>query len=281
MPSCPKELPIIEAGRFVRTPRHRSSRPCENYCEHLTDMQSTAQTVTRVHLPSADKQTSGRNKVLSNIVPGIPETQAVSIEFAGPVSDVFLVTAAKNGDESAFEALVKRHERKLFALAFRYTRIREDAEDVVQQTFHKAFTHLNGFEGKSTFSTWLMRIAINEALMCLRRTRALREVPIGDSSREEGIWAQVDIADASSDPEMTYLQREQTRTLSMAIKRLTPNVRIVFELKELGELSTRETARRMGLSLSAVKTRLFKGRKKLRKDIVAVQSAQSSQITRQ
>ena len=90
--------------------------------------------------------------------------------------DEELVAATKSGDELAFETLVKRHQRRIFALAFRYTRVREDAEDIVQETFQKAFVHLQKFEGKSSFSTWLTRIAINEALMSLRRRRALHEV---------------------------------------------------------------------------------------------------------
>ena len=92
------------------------------------------------------------------------------------VSERQLVAAAKSGDESAFEILIKRQERKVFRVALRYTRVREDAEDIVQETFQKAFVHLQKFEGKSSFSTWLTRIAINEALMSLRRRRALHEV---------------------------------------------------------------------------------------------------------
>src|SRR6266850_1149200 len=98
-------------------------------------------------------------------------------------ADEELVAAAKNGDELGFESLAKRHQRRIFALAFRYTRVREDAEDIVQETLQKAFVHLQKFEGKSSFSTWLTRIAINEALMSLRRRRA--EVPRGFSGGPE------------------------------------------------------------------------------------------------
>lgn len=205
--------------------------------------------------------------------------EAVQAGADRDVADGVLVAAAKNGDEGAFEALVNRHRLKLLALARRYTQVREDAEDVVQQTIHKAFVYLRDFEGKSAFSTWLIRIAINEALMWLRRARALREVPIDDLNGDEG--RRFDIADASADPEATYLQREEERTLSLAIERLPPNIRIVLELKELRELSARETARQMGLSLSAVKTRVFHGRKRLRKDIAAVQHTRTSPTARQ
>ena len=106
--------------------------------------------------------------------------------------------------------------------------------------------------------------------MWLRKARALREVPIEDSITEEGAGRHFDVTDASPDPEATYLKREETRALSMAIKQLTPRIRIVLELKELRELSGQETARKMGLSVSAVKARVFHGRRKLRKHIADV-----------
>ncbi len=203
-------------------------------------------------------------------------TFAGPVSFNDPATDEALVAAAKNGDENAFEALVRRHRRKLFALALRYTRVREDAEDVVQQTFQNAFVYLSNFEGKSSFSTWLTRIAINEALMWLRKARGRREVPIDDSISDEGARPDSDVADASPDPEANCLQREEARILSIAIRRLTPEMKRVLELKELRELSTRETAQHMGLSVAAVKARVFHGRKKLRKHIAAVGESRKS-----
>ena len=203
-------------------------------------------------------------------MPANNEMRTDTIEFSGSVTDQDLVARAKGGDEKAFETLVKRHRRKVLALALRYTRVREDAEDVVQQTLQKAFVSLRNFEGKSSFSTWLTRIAINEALMWLRKARALCEVPLNHSVNDEGARPAVDVADATPDPEATYLWQEETRTLSMAIERLAPSIRIVLELKELRELSARETAQHLGLSLSAVKARVFHGREKLRKDIAVV-----------
>src|SRR5258706_11822194 len=101
-------------------------------------------------------------------------------------ADEKLVAAAKKGDELGFESLAKRHQRRIFALAFRYTRVREDAEDIVQETFRKAFVHLQKFEGKSSFSTWLTRVAINEALMTLRSRGSLNELPAEDSRGDTG-----------------------------------------------------------------------------------------------
>ena len=180
-------------------------------------------------------------------------------------ADEELVAAAKNGDELGFESLAKRHQRRIFALAFRYTQVREDAEDIVQESFRKAFAHLQRFEGKSSFSTWLTRIAINEALMSLRRRRARHEVPADDWSDDDGTTPSPDLADASPDPEATFLQKEKARIVSAAIRHLKPGMRRAIELRELGDLSTEETARRMGLSVAAIKARVFHARKELGK----------------
>ncbi len=102
--------------------------------------------------------------------------------IVGQNEEAALVLAAKSGDGRAFEILIERYQRRILAVARRFTRIREDAEDIVQQSFQKAFVHLHKFEEKSSFSTWLTRIAINEALMLLRRGRGLREVSIHTNS---------------------------------------------------------------------------------------------------
>jgi len=174
-----------------------------------------------------------------------------------------LVLAAKNGDAPAFEILVKRYQRRILAVAQRFARIREDAEDVAQQSFHKAFVHLHKFEGKSSFSTWLTRIAINEALMFLRRDRALREISIDDLNGNEETALGLDMSDSRHGPESGFLQGERNRILSEAMDKLRPGIRKAIELRELGELPTKEVARVMGVSVSAVKARVFNGRRKL------------------
>src|SRR5260370_27580479 len=113
-------------------------------------------------------------------------TKTTILYPSGPGADEVLVSGGKNGNQRAFEVLVERHQQRMLAFARRYTRVREDAEDVVQQTFQKAFIHLNKFQGKSSFSTWLTRIAINEALMFMRRSHALREIPVDDSNDHGG-----------------------------------------------------------------------------------------------
>jgi RNA polymerase sigma-70 factor, ECF subfamily len=178
--------------------------------------------------------------------------------------DMTLVAAAKNGNRKAFEILVKRHEQKIFFVARRITRSREDAEDVVQQTFQKAFTHLRKFEGRSAFSTWLTRIAITEALILLRRRRGFREVLIDDLNANEENPAALDVPDSSPDPEAIYSQREWVEMLYSAVNELPAGMRRAIQLRELDERSSEETAQIMGISVGALKGRTFHGRRKLR-----------------
>jgi RNA polymerase sigma-70 factor (ECF subfamily) len=203
---------------------------------------------------------------LMDAIDGTDETSSSPDRLVAQ-EDAALVAGAKTGDARAFELLVQRHEGKIFALARRMTRNREDAEDVMQQSFQKAFIHLKKFEGESLFSTWLTRIAINEALMLLRRRRGTREVPIAESKAEDETALSLDIPDGAPSPEDTCLQREQERIVSAAVNELTPGMRKAIELRELGELSTGETAQVMGLSVGAVKGRVFHGRRKLRQTL--------------
>ena len=175
-----------------------------------------------------------------------------------------LVAAAKNGNARAFEVLIARHRRRILAVALRYSRVRQDAEDIMQQSFQKAFLHLQQFEGRSSFSTWLTRVAINEAQM-LQRKSGMREVSIDDLNENAETVTPLEIRDSAPDPEADYSQREWRRLLSNAINELPHRTRRAIELRDLDERSTEETARIMGISVAAVKGRIFQGRKKLRK----------------
>lgn len=197
----------------------------------------------------------------------IDEPEAVIESFHAMDAEQMLVASAKSGNARAFEKLVKRYEPRLLALALRYARVHEDAEDVVQQTLQKAFVHLHRFEGKSRFSTWLMRIAINESLMLLRKKRALLEVSNVETVAVDGADLQLDFPDSDPSPEDNCFYEEQKRILSTALMQLSPRLRKTIELRELGDLSTEETARILGLSVGAVKGRLFHARKKLRKSL--------------
>lgn len=199
--------------------------------------------------------------------------KATITSFSGPPKDEALVIAAKNGNGHAFEILVDRHQEKILAVALRYTRVRQDAEDVVQQSLQKAFVHLSRFEGKSSFATWLTRIAVNEALMMLRKERLLGQVPLDYSSEIEDAGPRLEIPDTRPDPETSCLRQEWVRILSATMVKLRPSMRKAIELRELRELSIEDTAQRMGLSVAAAKGRLFHGKRKLREKLMRYMTA--------
>jgi RNA polymerase sigma-70 factor (ECF subfamily) len=201
-------------------------------------------------------------KLIDNI--GEESAAISSIDTVPGKADMILVAAAKNGNRKAFEILVERHQQRIFFVAQRITRRREDAEDVVQQSFQKAFTHLRKFEGRSAFSTWLTRIAVTEALMFLRRRRGLREVLIDDLNGNGETATVLEVPDSSPDPEAIYSKREWVEMLSLAMNELPAGIRRAIQLRELDERSSEETARIMGISVAALKGRMFHGRKKLR-----------------
>jgi len=178
-------------------------------------------------------------------------------------SDSTLVAATKNGESQAFEFLVKRHEAKTFSVALRITRNREDAQDVVQQAFHKAFMHLDRFQEKSSFSTWLTRIVINEGLMCLRKNRSRREISLDDVKSESEELFPPEIPDRAKDPAEIYEQQENERVLCEALNQLSTEFRTVVCLR-LEERSVGETSEILGLGVGTLKARLFRARQKLR-----------------
>jgi RNA polymerase sigma-70 factor, ECF subfamily len=182
--------------------------------------------------------------------------------------DSALVTAAKRGTAQAFEEIVSRHKQKVLAVAQRITNNREDAEDVTQESFLKAFLHLEDFEGKSRFSSWLTRIVMNEALMLRRRRRRVFEVLPGSSDDDVRFSPEV-FVDQSSNPEESCWQRERMDLLTKAINRLGPRIRSTILLRDIEERSVEETAKILGTSAGAVKARVFQGRRKLRSTVNA------------
>jgi RNA polymerase sigma-70 factor (ECF subfamily) len=174
------------------------------------------------------------------------------------------LAAAKRGDSAAFEVLCKHSANTVFHVARRMMRNHEDAEDVVQESFQQAFIHLKNFNGDSRFSTWLSRIAINAALMKLRKKQRLWDVSLDESAETEESSFRMDVEDRGLNPEQLYAQKERQRVLSEAMNELRPGMRKAIELRELGERSTEETAQILGISVGAVKARVFHGRKKLR-----------------
>ncbi|MFZ0039076.1 MAG: sigma-70 family RNA polymerase sigma factor [Candidatus Acidiferrales bacterium] len=199
---------------------------------------------------------------------GASRTAAGSAPTQTPPVDneLELVTAARSGDVSAFETLVNRYERKIFRLGMNITGSREDAEDVMQEAFLKAYEHLPDFQGNSRFYTWLVRIAVNQALMKLRKRRPNetsldQEIETGEDSFFR------DVEDWGPSPEERYRQAELQGILSEVISDLDPSFRIVFQLRDIEELSTEETAEILKLSVPAVKSRLLRARLKLRQKL--------------
>ena len=174
-----------------------------------------------------------------------------------------LVAAAKAGDISAFETLVGRYERKIFRLTQNITQNREDAEDAMQEAFLKAFEHLQSFEGNSRFYTWLVRIAVNQALMKLRKRRP-NVVSLDEEIDTGEDLVPREVEDWGPSPADRYAQTELSEILTKVIGELDPPFRIVFQLRDIEELSTEETADALGLSVPAVKSRLLRARLKLR-----------------
>lgn len=175
-----------------------------------------------------------------------------------------LVSQARTGDARAFSDLIGKYERKIFRLAQHITQNREDAEDVLQETFLKAYEHLDQFQGNSKFYTWIVRIAVNQALMKLRKRKSDRTV-----SMDEGIDTGEDIvvreiAAWDEDPEERYSRDEINVILNEAVESLAPPYRTVFVLRDVEELSTEETAEALDLSIPAVKSRLLRARLQLR-----------------
>src|SRR5436305_2741926 len=179
-------------------------------------------------------------------------------------SELALVQAAKKGDLEAFSELVKRYDRNIFRIAQHITHNEEDAQDVVQEAFLKAYQNLEQFQGNSKFYTWLVRIAVNEALMKLRRRRSDKTVSLDeDVVTDEGTIPR-EVADWSPNPEQLYGQSEWSEILKKTIQGLPPGFRTVFVLRDVEGLSTEETAEMLGLSIPAVKSRLLRARLQLR-----------------
>jgi RNA polymerase sigma-70 factor, ECF subfamily len=182
----------------------------------------------------------------------------------GVTEEMALVHAAKRGDLEAFSQLVNRYDRNVFRIAQHITHNEEDAQDVVQDAFLKAYQNLEQFQENSKFYTWLVRIAVNEALMKLRKRRNDRTVSLDeDVETEEGSMPR-EVADWSPNPEQLYGQSELGDILKKTIQGLPPGFRTVFVLRDVEGLSTEETAEMLGLSVPAVKSRLLRARLQLR-----------------
>jgi len=175
-------------------------------------------------------------------------------------TDEQLVRKSQQDDERAFGELVSRYESKVYSLALKMVRNPEDAEDVLQDTFLRAYRGIKSFKGNSTFSTWIYRITANSALMRLRK-RQLPTVSIDDADERE---APINIADWAPGPVEQILNQETQAAMTEAIEALPPEFRQVFVLRDIEELSNAEVAEILDLSVAAVKSRLHRARLKVR-----------------
>jgi len=177
-----------------------------------------------------------------------------------------LVAQAKSGSSGAFGQLYERHRQKVYNITYGVLRQSQDAEDAVQRCFQRAFTNLARFREDSTFSTWVTRIAINEALMLLRQRRTT--VPLTEVGHEDGETpCLVEFVDKAPSPEQTVAENEVRDVLTQAVSRLRKNQRTVILLREFRGLTCKETARHLGLTVAAVKARIFHARRCLRQNL--------------
>ena len=178
--------------------------------------------------------------------------------------DAELVERSRQGDRAAFNELVSRNAQKVFRMARHMTRNDEDAEDVLQEAFLKAYSRLDQFQGDAKFSTWLTRIAVNESLMRLRKGRNKKTVSLDEQLEIGDNSIQREVADDAEDPEQTFERTEMREILEAAIDSLAEGYRTVFVLRDVEGFSTEETAEMLDLSISAVKSRLLRARLQLR-----------------
>jgi RNA polymerase sigma-70 factor (ECF subfamily) len=200
--------------------------------------------------------------------PKMAPESSIPVEVAAEHNDELdLVSRSRQGDSAAFSTLVSRYEGKIFRLAMNITQNREDAEDVLQEAFFKAYEHLDQFQGNSKFYTWIVRIAVNQALMKLRKRKSDRAVSLDEQIDTGEDTVVREIATWDPDPEQQYSQEELHNILNEAVQDLAPIYRTVFTLRDIDGLSTEETAEALDLSVPAVKSRLLRARLQLREKL--------------
>ena len=178
--------------------------------------------------------------------------------------DLDLVHASKNGDVTAFEQLVARYDGKLLRIAQHVTHNWEDSEDAVQDAFLKAFQHLGEFREDAQFSTWLIRITLNQALSRLRKRRTIKEMSLDEDFESDDMMLRREVADWAPNPEELYRASELRDILTKTLEELRPILRTVFVLRDIEGLSIDQTAEVLSLTPAAVKARLWRARLDLR-----------------
>ena len=177
------------------------------------------------------------------------------------------IEALRDGDRAEFARLVDAYSAPIYRLGLRMLGNEQDAEDVLQNTFLNALTHLSGFEGRSSILTWLYRIAVNESLMSMRRGKPEVNIDDVDTSDDTDDFSPTQFVDWGSLPEDVLLSTEGKQALDRAIQNLPEKLRMVFLLRDIQELSIKETADALGLTESNVKIRLLRARMSLREQL--------------
>jgi RNA polymerase sigma-70 factor (ECF subfamily) len=182
-------------------------------------------------------------------------------------SDGFSLQALQSGDKAEFARLVDQYSTKIYHLALKMLNDEQDAEDILQETFIKASRSFTGFESRSSLATWLYRIAVNEALMLMRKRRPDIVSTDLDVETEDGQMEPIQIVDWCCLPERELLSGETKKVLNLAIEKLPKSLLTVFTLRDLNGLSIKETASALNLTETAVKTRLLRARLRLRAEL--------------
>jgi RNA polymerase sigma-70 factor (ECF subfamily) len=193
----------------------------------------------------------------SNVYSELIKTQASIL-----TTDIALVSLAKAGEQAAYVELIQRHSKMVMRMIMRILRNNEDSEDVLQDSILKAYVHLHGFDGRSKFSTWFARIAVNSALMVLRQRRS-RVIQSIDDFQEGSPYGGLELSEKTDDPETSIVKSDLTAQLRTAIRRLPPVLRVVTEIRQSADLSVVEVAALAGLTVAATKSRLLRARREL------------------
>jgi RNA polymerase sigma factor (sigma-70 family) len=191
------------------------------------------------------------------------------VEITTDISDMSLVAAAKDGDHRAYAELCRRHSKQILRTVLRITRDVADAEDTLQEALLKAYIHIGGFEGRSAFSSWLTRIAINSALMLSRKKRS-QPVYNFESGSDVDDFKLPEPMETSYNPEEACIQNALKDELAQAIRYLPPNLRVVMQIRYREDASVAEIAKMLGISEPAVKSRLLRARSKIRRHLAKI-----------
>jgi RNA polymerase sigma-70 factor (ECF subfamily) len=203
----------------------------------------------------------------------------MSAPVPGVDPDAPLVRAAQDGDLAAFEILLDRHEKRVYSNAFRILRHQQDAEDVTQQTFLSAVKHLGEFRGDASFETWLLRIATHAALKIIRKRKALSVTSLEANTDDgQGVPHPEFIADWRESPEQLMERSDTRELLDKALAELDEKHRLVFLLRDVQQLSIKETAEALGLTEANIKVRLLRARLKLRESLTRVLGDRTRQL---